>query len=549
MTLAQKGTQALEFASRGWPVFPLIENSKEPKTIHGFKDATVDEYTIRCWWSKFPDANIGIATGQQSGLFVVDIDKKNGVDGNQAADEFRLTECSTYTVKTPNGFHLYFKYPDTGAYGCAVAARPGLDIRANGGYVVAPGSIIDEKEYTISLNESVQDVPSDVLKLCPTRQEKTIQSVTSAVEIGTGTRNNELTAFAGIMRNAGASQTQIEAALLVKNSEECRPPLSEDEVKRIARSIARYEAGQLSASSIPQDLQLVSWQDFRIMDLPLPEFALKPVLPVPGLLLLHAWTGLGKTNLVIHMALAAASGKRLMQWEAGQPAEVAFLDGEMTAATLRDRMLLAEKSLGPLKSNVHIATPDLNLAAGRGMPDLGTTDGQAAINAALPPTTKIIIVDNLSSWIRTGEENLAEFWLQVQPWALKHRANGRAVLFVDHDGKAGNSFRGTSKKADVMDTVLHLKRPDDYDPTDGARFIVHTTKSRLVPALPDFEARLEITDKGAVWQFETVETRAVKAQHLKEAGLTVREIAKELGVSVGTVSNDLKSDEWLSKVK
>ena len=90
MTLAQKGTQALEFASRGWPVFPLIENSKEPKIIHGFKDATIDEYKIRCWWNKFPDANIGIATGQQSGLFVVDIDKKNGVDGNQAADEFRL---------------------------------------------------------------------------------------------------------------------------------------------------------------------------------------------------------------------------------------------------------------------------------------------------------------------------------------------------------------------------------------------------------------------------------------------------------------------------
>ncbi len=143
---------------------------------------------------------------------------------------------------------------------------------------------------------------------------------------------------------------------------------------------------------------------------------------------------------------------------------------------------------------------------------------------------------------------MAEFWLQVQPWALKHRSAGRAVLFVDHDGKTGKSFRGTSKKADVMDVVLHLKRPDDYDPTEGARFVVHTSKSRLGPALSDFEARLEINDKGAVWRFKRIETRQSQVRRLKDVGLTVREIAKELGVSVGTVSNDLSSEEFLSQV-
>src|SRR6202049_1735828 len=71
-------TAALDYASRGWHVFPLRYRSKEPACLHGFKDATVDEGQIRRWWTTHPTWGIGIATGALSGLMVVDIDSQEG---------------------------------------------------------------------------------------------------------------------------------------------------------------------------------------------------------------------------------------------------------------------------------------------------------------------------------------------------------------------------------------------------------------------------------------------------------------------------------------
>ena len=72
---------AISYAQKGWAVFPLIPNSKKPLTTHGLKDASKDIRQIEEWWTKWPDANIGIATGAISGIDVVDVDVKNGAKG------------------------------------------------------------------------------------------------------------------------------------------------------------------------------------------------------------------------------------------------------------------------------------------------------------------------------------------------------------------------------------------------------------------------------------------------------------------------------------
>ena len=73
---------ALEYAEKGIPVFPLVPNEKTPLTKNGFKDATTDLSVINRLWDKTPDANIGIPTGKESGWFVVDVDNKNNVSGD-----------------------------------------------------------------------------------------------------------------------------------------------------------------------------------------------------------------------------------------------------------------------------------------------------------------------------------------------------------------------------------------------------------------------------------------------------------------------------------
>jgi hypothetical protein len=392
-----------------------------------------------------------------------------------------------------------------------------------------------------TMSFELEEVPPIIMQLFSPIKARA--PITSRAGIAAGTRNNSLTSIGGKLRFQGHSQAQIEALLQVKNREECHPPLPEAEVSAIARSLDRYAAGDSSKEDDRQKLILTSWETFKSMELPKPLYLLEPILPCPGLVLLHAPTGVGKTNVAIHIALAVASGHDLMEWTAGSNGVVAFIDGEMTASILRKRMLLASAGYPPLHAALHIATPDLNLADGLGMPDLGTSDGQDAVDSALPEDVRLIIVDNLSSLVRSGEENMAEYWSGLQAWALRHRAQGRTVLFVHHDGKSGNSFRGTSKIADVMDVVVQLKRPDDYKSEEGARVIVRTMKSRLQPGLADFEARLEVNDDSAAWVYKTPESKLATALDLSSTGMSQREIATRVGVSPATVNRWIKEDK------
>ncbi|HPD16232.1 MAG TPA: bifunctional DNA primase/polymerase [Planctomycetota bacterium] len=136
---------ALEYAARGWLVFPLKPSGKTPLTPHGFKDATTDPEQIRAWWTQHPDANVGIRTGAVSGLVVLDIDCHGEADGEASLaklqeDFGRLPP--TLEVKTPSGGrHLYFVHRD-GEVKSRNGLRPGLDLKADGGYVVAPPSAL-----------------------------------------------------------------------------------------------------------------------------------------------------------------------------------------------------------------------------------------------------------------------------------------------------------------------------------------------------------------------------------------------------------------------
>ena len=138
---------ALDYAARCWLVFPLKPGEKTPLTPHGFKDATRDPEQIRAWWTQHPEANVGIRTGSESRLVVLDIDCHDGVDG--AASLATLQEefgplPPTLEVKTPSGGrHLYFVHRD-GEVKSRNGLRPGLDLKADGGYVVAPPSVLSD---------------------------------------------------------------------------------------------------------------------------------------------------------------------------------------------------------------------------------------------------------------------------------------------------------------------------------------------------------------------------------------------------------------------
>jgi hypothetical protein len=133
---------ALQYADRGWPVFPCSPANKRPLVDHGFKDATTDGARVRAWWTQHPDAMIGVPTGAAAGVWVLDVDVKKGDGhGELAALEAEHGPLpATITVRTPSGGkHYLFEFVDGVRNRGRVADN--IDVRGEGGYVIAPGSV------------------------------------------------------------------------------------------------------------------------------------------------------------------------------------------------------------------------------------------------------------------------------------------------------------------------------------------------------------------------------------------------------------------------
>jgi putative DNA primase/helicase len=150
----------------------------------------------------------------------------------------------------------------------------------------------------------------------------------------------------------------------------------------------------------------------------------------------------------------------------------------------------------------------------------------------------LMILDNISTLVNSGRENDAESWNEMQAWLLSLRRQGKTVLLIHHAGR-GENARGTSKREDVLDTVIQLKHPEDYDAEDGARFEVHLTKARGVhgdDALP-FEAKLEEINGRPFWTCSILRDKILdQIEELSRTGGTVREIAQETGLSKSKVN-------------
>lgn len=166
------------------------------------------------------------------------------------------------------------------------------------------------------------------------------------------------------------------------------------------------------------------------------------------------------------------------------------------------------------------------------MPNLSSSIGREMIDEHLQECD-LIIIDNLSMLCRGGKENEGESWLPIQEWALKHRAQGRPIGFVHHAGKGGTQ-RGTSRKEDVLDTVISLRRPPEYDSSEGARFELHFEKARNLTGddAQPLEIELCSNDTNIEWKFKPASDVILdRIEALAADGASRQEIMAETGVS------------------
>jgi putative DNA primase/helicase len=268
---------ALDYANRlSWAVFPVhsvadglcscgskncTSPGKHPRVRNGVHDATIDPAKIAGWWRTWPDANIGLATGLCSGIWVLDVDPRHGGDDTLFALEqtYGRLQTSVESLTGGGGRHIIFEYPKDGSTirSRANGPGPGLDVRGEGGYVVVPpSSHISGKFYEW---EATSDPFGHLVEAAPAwlqtivadppnnnnghqhastqQQAQTNQAPKTATA---GGRNSFLTRQAGKLRRAGFTSDEIEVALLKLNQTRCNPPLPDVEVKKIAQSVSRY---------------------------------------------------------------------------------------------------------------------------------------------------------------------------------------------------------------------------------------------------------------------------------------------------------------------
>lgn len=233
--MSDKLQAALRYAARGWHVFPIYEiepdgrcscgrdctsPGKHPRTPKGFLDATTDENLIHVWWETYPNANVGIRTGPPSGVLVVDMDPKNG-----GIDSFdRLSAAiggfpPTYRVHTGgDGMHLYFRYPSFEVRNSESKIAPGIDVRGDGGYVVAPPSnhksgnvYYEDVEYS-----DICDLPPALVATlkAPPKAEKKAEKPVAPATSASGTTLYGMAALRGEMETvANAPEGQRNSRL------------------------------------------------------------------------------------------------------------------------------------------------------------------------------------------------------------------------------------------------------------------------------------------------------------------------------------------------
>lgn len=461
---------ALQTARKGYPVFPVKPGQKVPIYDGGFKIATRDEAKIREWWTQHPDANIGIPTGSASGLVVVDVDPRNG--GNESCKALFQNhggQPNTPILRTPSGgIHLYFQYKD-GLRNSASKIGNGLDIRGEGGYVVADGSVVNGKEYKWigwGLGVATAKPFPDWLYEMAVKPEPPKNLTTADGFVPEGKRNDTLVRLAGHLRKQGLSADVIRLALLKHNEEVCMPPLPEEEVYRIANQADGWERGtDNSDQDLPDANRLLSQfvrpEDW--LDIPEPpmEWIIEDLLAEDSLTMLSAYPKEGKSTFARHLAVAVAKGEDFLGRPTKQGKVLYFALEEMERDVRAKFRALGIEKGDPLLLRFHSAYPSI------------LADLRELLKTEKP---LLIVIDTLvrlpKPKFESGDSSGGYF--AVGSWfdpllAIAHE-DKTAVLGVYHSTKAGRgvegsdailSILGTTGMGGAIDQLIYLTQSQD----------------------------------------------------------------------------------------
>jgi KaiC/GvpD/RAD55 family RecA-like ATPase len=490
---------ALDYARQGIMVFPLEPRGKKPLgrlAPNGVKNATVEEATIRRWWTDTPDANIGIATGRASGVTVVDVD---GEEGEKAlANILHGAEPLTRQAKTGKGRHLFFSYIE-GVKNSAGTLGAKLDIRNDGGYVVAAPSIHPSGHAYTWLHDSapIAEVPDTLRVALRGEPEKEDASTGTWLDdlrregIPEGKRNETLAKVAGFYARrlipAGVRVDVVHALVMQFNRDACSPPLDDAEVRAIVNSITAKEQEKGTGSTRPGTKLLTRAQ---VAELPPVEWLIDGVLPVDALSVLYGEPGAAKTFLALDIGAAIAAGNGWCGRDVRQGAVVYVCAESPRGLAMRLAAWESVNNDGEPLQPFFVYPDAVQLLEAGHVAHLIEQIRAAGVEP------RLIVFDTLARCTVGADENSVEAMGKAIAMADRVRKEFGATVLLVHHSRKGDArvIRGSSVVAGAVDTSLSLVKDEET----GER-VLSMTKQKDAEEMRSLRFRLQpVPDQSSV---------------------------------------------------
>lgn len=501
--MTSKLEHALALATKGFYIFPCEANGKLP-TLPWRERSTINPETIKSWfvcditgWEQ--DYNIGIDCAK-SGLTVVDVDTKPGKEGKKTYETFDAENGwpETFTVKTPSGgLHLYYlgggfrnTQGDKGGIG------PGIDTRSEGGFVVAPGSAIAEKEYKVIRDKKIVPVPewlkeklqshrSDLLT--PRDSGKTIIAddegdISAAIEFlqnhdpaveGHGGDHHTYVTFCMLKERGLSIEKAIELAEEYWNPN-CTPPWDHEDLIAKANSAYKSAHNATGAKSphaefdIPKESpasKIAIPANFDTGSLladansfPPRDWVFGKIALAKNVTLVIAPAGVGKSTLTLAIALSKISGKKILDIDPLERGAVAIFNNEDTKEEQMRRLVAAAQHYGI--TNDQLLYPDVT---GKGSMLFlnGRENGLLRIAKRLSDgRIKADQADGLAAYLIEHQVRL----LIVDPLSMTHPAaeNSNEEMLI-----VGSIYAAVADKANCSVVLVHHTRKADQASSEG----------------------------------------------------------------------------------
>ncbi|MFZ0052357.1 MAG: DnaB-like helicase N-terminal domain-containing protein, partial [Desulfobaccales bacterium] len=327
----------------------------------------------------------------------------------------------------------------------------------------------------------------------------------------------ELSEQVGFATNADYYAACVKDKALLREFREAAEDVSQackGQIEDVNEFLNDAETRLLAVIQRNKDRKLPSWDkailevsEFIIKETPERQIYLDPWLKEATINLVTAWRGIGKSNFIIAILMAVSRGESFGPWQISSSVPSLYFDGEMVQQDTIESFSSLFKETGERKNLFIYSDHYCNLL---GLPPANLLDENWRHwmkDVLVERGIKLWALDNIASATPGMDEDSREAWGPINRWLLGLRFAGISTILVHHEGKTGLQ-RGTSGREDNLDFSISLKRPRDYRPEDGARFICHFEKARItrkdLHRLVDLEFQMDELDGKTIWTYRNL---------------------------------------------